>query len=118
MAHEVEDLERSGWAALSGPNGAEFYDDVMADDGLMVFSGLTLDRRGAVRAIAAERPWSRHTLDDLRVVGDELTAVIAYRAVAQRAGEEEYRARMSSVYVRRDGRWRLLLHQQPPDPGR
>jgi uncharacterized protein (TIGR02246 family) len=118
MPHEVEDLERSGWDALSGPTGADFYDDLMTGDGLMVFSGLILDKQGALRAIAAARPWSRHALDDVRVIGDDRTAVIAYHAVAQRTGEEEYRARMSSTYVRRAGRWRLLLHQQSPDPAR
>jgi uncharacterized protein (TIGR02246 family) len=114
--HEVEELERSGWAALSGPNGAAFYEELMADDGLMIFPGLILDKQGAVRAITGERPWSRHALDDVRVVGDQHTAAIAYHAVAQRTGGAEYRARMTSVYVRRGDRWRLLLHQQSPDP--
>jgi uncharacterized protein (TIGR02246 family) len=117
VVHEVGALERSGWAALSGPNAAAFYDDLMTDDPLMVFSGLNLDKPAAVRAMAAERPWSRHAFDDVRIVGDERTAVIAYHAVAQRTGRAEYRARMSTVYVRREGRWRLLLHQQSPDPG-
>jgi hypothetical protein len=116
MGHEVEELERRGWEALSGADGAAFYEDLMADDGLMVFSGLTLDKPGAVRAISAERPWSSFRLDDVRVVHAETTAIVAYHATSQREGQPEYRARMSSVYARIHGRWRLLLHQQSPDP--
>ena len=89
----------------------------MADDGLMVFPGLTLDKAGTVRAIAGERPWQRYRLDEVRVTGAGDAAVITYRATSRREGEADYRARMSSVYARIDGRWRLVLHQQSPDPG-
>jgi uncharacterized protein (TIGR02246 family) len=113
---EIEDLERRGWAALSGPDGASFYQDVMAFDGLMVFPGLTLDKPATMRAMAAERPWSSHRLEDVAVIDAGNTAIVTYRSTSRRPGQDEYRARMSSVYVRRDGRWRLLLHQQSPDP--
>lgn len=116
MTHEIEQLERLGWEALSGPDGAAFYEDLMADHGLMVFSGLTLDKRATVHAIRGEQPWSRFLLDDVRVVESGDTAVVAYHATAQRGEADKYRARMSSVYARVDGRWRLLLHQQSPDP--
>ena len=116
MAHEIEQLENRGWDALSGPEGAAFYDDLMAEDGMMVFPGITLDKRATVRAIAAERPWQSYRLDEVRVAETGDTAVITYRATSQREGEAEYRARMSSVYARVGGRWRLVLHQQSPDP--
>ncbi|HSK92647.1 MAG TPA: nuclear transport factor 2 family protein [Candidatus Angelobacter sp.] len=116
MTHEAEQLERRGWEALSGPDGAAFYDNLMAADGLMVFAGLTLGKAETIRAIAGERPWSAVRLDDVRVVEAGDCAVVAYHATAQRGDEGEYRARMSSVYARIDGRWRLLLHQQSPDP--
>ena len=116
MAHEIEELEKRGWEALSGTEGAAFYDDLMTEHGMMVFPGLTLDKRGTVRAIAGERPWDRYRLEEMRVAEAGDTAVITYRATSQREGEAEYRARMSSVYARVDGRWRLVLHQQSPDP--
>jgi ketosteroid isomerase-like protein len=118
MPHEIEQLERQGWEALSGSSGAAFYEDLMADDGLMVFAGLTLDKPATIRAIAGERPWSRFQLEDVRVIEAGDTGVVTYRATSQRGDEDEYRARMSSVYARADGRWRLLLHQQSPDPSR
>lgn len=118
MAHELEHLERRGWGALSGDDGAAFYEDLMADDGLMVFPGLVLDKQHTVRAIAAEAPWTSFELADLRVIeGTPESAIVSYRATAQRDGEGEYRALMSTAYARRDGRWRLILHQQTPDPG-
>lgn len=115
MGREIEELERRGWDALTGSTGATFYDELMTDDALMVFPGLTLDRAGTVRAIAAERPWQSYRLDEIRIPEAGDTAVITYRARTRREGEGEYRARMSSVYARVDGRWRLLLHQQSPD---
>lgn len=116
MMNELEDLERRGWEALSGPDGATFYADLMADAALMVSPGLTLDKRATIRAIAGERPWSSFRLEDVRVVEVGDTAVVTYSATSQREGEDEYRARMSSVYARVDGRWRLVLHQRSPDP--
>ena len=117
VARELEALERRGWEALSGPDGAAFYANLMADDGVMVFPGMTLDRTRTLRAIAAERPWSSFELTDLRVIeGGPDSAFVVYRAVAQRPGESTYRARMSTAYARREDRWRLVLHQQTPDP--
>ena len=116
VADEVEDLERRGWEALSGPDGAAFYADVMADDGIMIFPGISLDRHQSLRAIAGAPPWASFDLDDVRVVeAGPGCAVVIYRATAQREGEAPYRACMSSVYARRGGSWRLVLHQQSPD---
>jgi uncharacterized protein (TIGR02246 family) len=116
VADEVEDLERRGWEALSGADGAAFYANLMADDGLMVFPGSVLDRQQSLRAIAGAPPWASYDLEDVRVIeaGPD-GAVVTYRAIARREGEAPYRAWMSSVYARRDGGWRLVLHQQSPD---
>ena len=43
-------------------------------------------------------------------------AIITYRAAAEREGSEQYRARVSSGYVKRDGAWRMVFHQQTPLP--
>jgi Domain of unknown function (DUF4440) len=114
VAAELEDLERRGWEALSGPDGAAFYEDAMANDGLMVFPGMVMDKHAALDAIRSVEPWSRFDLTDVRV---ELAAgavgLVTYRAKAERAGRP-YEATMSSVYVRVGGAWRLVLHQQSP----
>jgi uncharacterized protein (TIGR02246 family) len=115
MDEDLEQLERAGWRALSGPDGAAFYADLMADDGLMVFPGMIMTKADALAAIAAAEPWSSFELSDLRSMRDSDVAVVAYTATARR-GDATYTATMTSTYVQRDGRWRLLLHQQSPDP--
>jgi uncharacterized protein (TIGR02246 family) len=114
-ATELEALERRGWEALSSSDGAAFYREVMADDGLMVFPGAVLDKDASLRAIESSAPWATFTLADVRVVAPTAdTGIVAYQAIALRSGEREYRAAMTSHYARRDGTWRLLLHQQSP----
>lgn len=116
LAAEIEALERSGWEALAGPDGAAFYEEIMADEGLMVFPGLVLDKPETIRTIAAAGPWSSFELSDIRVVESTPdSAFITYRAAAVRPSEDPYLAMMTTVYARRDGRWRLGLHQQSPD---
>ena len=114
LASEIEALERGGWSALSGPDGPAFYENVMADDGLMVFPGMVMDKATAIATIREVQPWAAFELADVRVTGDAAAALVTYRAQAHRAGQPEYLAVMSSVYVWRDGRWLLLLHQQSP----
>ena len=114
MRAEIEALERAGWDALTGPEGAAFYERWMADDGLMVFPGAVMDKAAAVNAIAAAEPWTSYQLNDVRVIeiGPE-GAVVVYRAEALRR-DVIYVAEMASHYARRDGRWQLILHQQSP----
>jgi hypothetical protein len=113
-ANNLEMLERQGWEALSGTSGAAFYEDVMADDGLMVFPGLVMDKRASIDVIGKASPWLSYELSDVRIatVGD--VGLVTYRAVGQRLGQPPYEAVMSSVYVRRGTQWQLLLHQQSP----
>ena len=111
---DIETLERSGWEALSGPDGARFYAEVMADDGFMVFPSLVMDKQAALSAIRQAEPWSAFDLNDVRVTAMQEAALIIYVAVGQRTGQPPYKAVMSSVYVRRGDDWKLLLHQQSP----
>jgi hypothetical protein len=113
FAREIEELERAGWQALSGAGGADFYSDVMAEDGLMVFPGLVMDKAAALAAIRSVAPWTSFELRDIRVAepGPD-TAIVVYLARAERRGQPEYRATMSSVYARRGDHWLLVLHQQ------
>ena len=109
-------LEEQGWRTLSGGSGEAFYRRYLTDDALMVFpGGAVLSRDAALRAIASAPPWDWFRLEEARVVpvGDD-GAVLAYRATAQRAGQPEYAAWMSSVYVRHAGAWKLAFHQQTP----
>jgi hypothetical protein len=114
VTSEIEELERAGWDALSGPDGAAFYAECMADDGLMVFPGSVMDKAAAIAAISSAAPWSSYELSDVRIVeAAPGSTVIAYRASAVR-GTTEYVAEMTSHYARRNDRWQLILHQQSP----
>lgn len=116
LANELETLERQGWEALSGPNGAAFYEEVMADDGLMVFPGLVMDKLSSLDVIRRVSPWLSYELSDVRIARIDDVGLVTYRAVGQRTEEPPYEAVMSSVYVRRGAQWHLLLHQQSPGP--
>jgi hypothetical protein len=72
--------------------------------------------------LGSEREGREALSADPRVVTmTEDSAVLLYRAIAQRAGEEPYTAVMSSTFVREVGTWKLAFHQQsrphPPEPG-
>jgi hypothetical protein len=110
-------LERRGWQALSrsGAAARRFYDEVLADDVLMLLpGGLRLTERDATLDAMSGTPWTSFELDDvaLRTVTSDV-AVVAYRATAQR-DEAAYRALCSSTYVREAAGWKLCVHQQTP----
>jgi hypothetical protein len=115
VSDELEELERRGWEALSGREGPAFYREVMADDGLMVFPGMVLDKAATLEVMASVAPWATFQLRDVRQIRAlPDCGMVVYRAEAHREGEQMYSAEMTSIYVRRDGRWQLLLHQQSP----
>ncbi|GAA3383779.1 nuclear transport factor 2 family protein [Cryptosporangium minutisporangium] len=115
---EVTTLEEQGWRALaSGPAAAlEFYERVLDDAVLMLLpGGLALDDRDTILKSMSGQPWASFELSDWRVVRPTPdTAVVAYRADAQRDGSAPYSALISSVYVRRQDGWKLTVHQQTP----
>jgi hypothetical protein len=116
MAHELLQLEHDAWNALS-TNGAaaHFYERVLADEVLMLLPGdMVIDDRQAVIESMNGAPWDSFQLADERVL--QLTddaAVVSYRASATRQGTD-YTALFNSTYVRRNGEWKLALHQQTP----
>ena len=117
FAEELLALEREGWEALSGTAGAAYYQEHMADDGVMVFGGgILMSKADVLASIARVAPWTRFRIEAPRAsaLGAD-SGALTYRAVAQRAGQPEFRALISSVYVRRNGRWLLALHQQSPE---
>lgn len=111
------DLERRGWDSLCNSSGAEFYGDLMTDDGIMVLAnGAVMNRDAVVASLEHAPPWQSYDIEDVRLVdaGAE-TAAIVYVGTGYRDGDQPaFVGIMSSIYVRRDGRWRLALYQQTP----
>ncbi len=112
---QLVDLEQKGWQALCGDSGAEFYDAFMADEAMMALPIGILDRDACIEAIAAAPPWSAFELSDVSVVvlSDD-SAMVVYTGAAQREGQPEYRAIMSTTYVLREDEWLIAYHQQTP----
>ncbi|MGA7672037.1 MAG: nuclear transport factor 2 family protein [Nitrolancea sp.] len=115
IEQQLLELEDRGWTALSSGRGADFYDEHLTDDARMVFPFGVMDRTGSIEAMRAAPPWSKYLIEEPTVtVLTTESAVLTYRATAQREGQPEYRAWMSSIYVRRGGQWKLAVHQQTP----
>ena len=115
---DLVELEREGWQALSASQAEAraFYGRVLADETLMVFpGGMLLSGKDEILAAIGAQPWDSFSMEGTQVLplGDEAGAVVC-RVGAQREGSELYVALISSVYVRRDGAWKLILHQQTP----
>jgi Domain of unknown function (DUF4440) len=112
---DIMALEREGWDALSGPDGGEYYSRRLDDDALMAFPFGVLDRAQALAAMSSAPPWSRYAIRDAHVLrlGND-AATITYNVAAQREGQSEFRAVVTSAYVRRGDQWKLALHQQSP----
>lgn len=116
-AQVLLDLEHRGWDSLCDGTGSAFYGDLMTDDGLMVLAdGSVMDRDAVVASLEHAPTWQSYDIDDPRVVdaGDG-TAAVVYVGTGYRDGDQPaFVGVMSSVYVRRNGSWRLALYQQTP----
>ena len=108
-------LEHQGWQALSEGTGADFYRACLTDNAVMVFPGMVMNREQSIEAMEAAPPWESFQITEPTVVQltDE-SAVLTYKATAQRAGQEPYSALMTSAYVDQAGTWKMAFHQQTP----
>ena len=115
LEQTLRELEQQFWA---NAGDAAFYREQLAEDSLMVFPapfGL-MEREPTIAAVEASPGWERFELRELRLLRlSEDAAVLAYRASAARSGSA-YGCYASSVYSRRAGDWKLVLHQQTPIP--
>jgi hypothetical protein len=112
-------IERGLWT-----NDAVFYRDHLTEDCLLVFPETgVITRDIAVDAIRKEneegRRWAEVYFDEvhsLRLAED--VALLTYRAIARWQHEKStITALASSLYVKRDGAWKLAFHQQTPTTG-
>ena len=119
MTDHLLELEEQGWQALSsvGSVGSvEFCDEWLADDAVIIVPGMVIDRTTFLEAVAHEQPWASHRIEARVVQLTDDSAALVYRVKAQRNGQPKFAGLMTSVYVKRTGRWQLALHQQTPIP--
>jgi hypothetical protein len=110
---EVLKLEERFW--LQGGGDPDFWRTHFAEDGVVALPFGLLDKEQTVAAMEQAQPWATVRMDDLRVVPISDTVVlVAYRATGTRTDADDYVAVVGSTYVRREGGWKLLFHQQSP----
>jgi hypothetical protein len=119
LEKQLIDIERKLWT-----NDAVFYKNNLIEESLLVFPETGVITRGvAVDAILTEnaegRRWAEVQFDkvrSLRLADD--AALLTYKIAARWEHEESKRSALaSSVYIKRDGVWKLAFHQQTPIEG-
>ena len=113
-------IERRSWDAWKGHDGA-FFAETLADDHLDVGFAGPLDKASVVAGVASPACTVRSFAVDRfrRIDIDPDTALLVYRA-EQDTTCGSFRVPsptwVSSLYVRRAGRWRNVLFQQTATP--
>ena len=115
------DVETELWALEEGfwTGGTEFYRHHLAGECLMVFPAPVgiLNRDQVLESLAHGPRWARVAMNDRRALrAMDKTIILAYRADGEREDDgSPYAVLAASVYVYRDGTWRLAFHQQTPN---
>lgn len=111
---ELWQLEKQFWLG-----NAEFYETMLAPQALMIFPPPVgvLDRATTISSIRSAARWQNIAFSKQHfVAATQDTAVLAYVARADRGGADSgYCAQCSSVYIRCNSGWCLVLHQQTPE---
>ena len=114
LGRALLDIERQLWR-----NDVDLYGDNLLPEAMLVFPETgVVDRAFALDAIRAEnregRRWAEVEFENIRalqLVAD--VAALTYKVTARWEHESQsIQALASSVYVKRDGTWKLALHQQ------
>lgn len=108
-------LEVQAWQALRQGMGADFYQRNLVPDAVMVFPFGVMTREQTIASLQTAAPWSRYQIEEPHVLSlGEDSAILFYRATAQRTGEPPYIAYLTTAFVKHDGSWRTAFHQQTP----
>ena len=117
LKDKLRELELEGWQAVAEYRACGFYSNRLTDDGLLVLpDGSVLDKwEAAVSALNGEETWTSYRIEDERMVLLSAgCAALTYTASAQIFEEPEYRAVVTSVFVRRGDDWLIALRQETP----
>jgi|SRR5579862_5194217 len=112
---ELLQVERGFWNGDPG-----FFEEHMDERAISVIEPMGfVEKEAAVKAAEQAEGWKDLEIRDVKTI--ELTpesAAIAYHAEARTPAGKPYRASINSVYVKRNGSWKLALtsHQPWPEP--
>jgi hypothetical protein len=106
-------LEKKFWTGDSA-----FYEQNVDESCLIAFTrdmvGVMSNKDLAATVKSGNR-WKNLEVDLKGLVTpSDNTAILSYEARATRESGERYAALVSSGYAKRDGRWKLVFHQQTP----
>lgn len=116
------DWETAGWQSLVDGTARAYWRDRLAPDAVVVLPGGGLARSVVAGADALDRisgstwAWFQLRAPQVTRLGQGAVA-ITYRIVARRDFDVEYRAVVTSTWVRDESdpdTWRLAVHQQTP----
>ncbi|MFI6041621.1 DUF4440 domain-containing protein [Nocardia sp. NPDC051321] len=111
------EIEFQQWRALSAGSGAEFYDDVLADDAVLAVPSphASLSKQIALNAVAGAPPIETYQILEFheRALGPD-AHIVFYEMYQKRVGLDGIYAAISTVYTRRGNRWLMQYHQQTP----
>jgi len=114
MAHtqDLLELERGFWT-----EGGDYYREHLGDECLLAFTEMAGVQSN--EAVAGMNPgagrWKNVKFEEKGVVAmGEDSCVLTYEVDAERDSGEPYKAVVSSGYVKRNGDWKMVFHQQTP----
>lgn len=114
IENELLAIEKQLWTGAS-----DAYLENLDEQCLVAFIGMAgaFGREEIAGTVEGADRWRDVELDveDVLQATDDV-AIFTYTASAVRGEGERYRALVSSGYVRRDGSWKLMFHQQAPLP--
>jgi hypothetical protein len=111
-------LEFELWNTMTASVDREAYfrERLIEDGGMTVMKPHGMMTRDAcIKAAAEAPPVIDFRIDEPRVVRlTEDSGIVVYRMVHRREGQPTLAGGVTSVYVRREGRWWLAYHQVTP----
>jgi hypothetical protein len=105
----VLEIERGFWERSNDPN---FFEQHALPDGLNVIESMGFVKQADAAKMSRDaKPWTDVRMQDMHVLDlSEDTMAIAYHGEGTQEGmSEPYRSTVSSVYVRKNGEWKLAL---------
>lgn len=108
-------LEEKFWEASSAAN-ISLIREYLTDDALAVGTFGILDKETTIAINEGQPPflfWRIERAPQILQLTTE-SAIVIYKATAQREGREPFTVMISSTYVNRNGSWKLVFHHQTP----
>lgn len=106
-------LEKKFWTGDSA-----FYEQNVDESCLIAFTrdmAGVMSNKDLAATVKSGNRWTNLEVDLKGLIRpSDDTAILSYEGHATRESGEDYAALVSSGYVKRDGRWKLVFHQQTP----